>query len=165
MDQVEFKRAKLSGWLDILGFLASLIVTAGYVLVELVKLSSLPEWLTKAWDKIHGGIENIFDGVVLERLVDLPKYPGLPFTVLFGALALLFLIMAVCSFKQGKSVLKKGGCVFAAILSLLLLAAFGLLFAEHYITGKGNVKWYLLAPCAFFFLQMILKFSAHARAY
>ena len=78
MDKVEFKRAKLSGWLDILGFLASLIVTAGYVLVELVKLSSLPEWLTKAWDKIHGGIENIFDGVVLERLVDLPKYPGLP---------------------------------------------------------------------------------------
>lgn len=48
MDKVEFKRAKLSGWLDILGFLASLIVTAGYVLVELVSFPPLPEWLTKA---------------------------------------------------------------------------------------------------------------------
>lgn len=164
MDKVGFKRAKLSGWLDILVFLASLIVTAGYVLIELVKVS-LPEWLTNAWDKIHGGIENIFEGVVLERLVELPEYPGVPFTVIFGVLSLLFLIMAVCSFNQGKSVLKRGSCIFAAILSLLLLAAFGLLFAEHYITDNVDVKWYLLAPCAFFLLQTILKFSAHARAY
>lgn len=165
MDRIEFKRAKLSGWLDILVFLASLIVTAGYALIEVAKLSFIPDWLTNVWNKIHSGIENIFEGVVLERLVELPKYPGVPFIVVFGVLSLLFLIMAVCSFKQGKSVLKRGSCIFATILSFLLLAAFGLLFAEHYITGNVDVKWYLLAPCAFFLLQTILKLSAHARAY
>lgn len=165
MKKITFKRAKLSGWLDLLAFLASLVMTAGYVVIDIVKVSGLPEWLTNAWDKIRSGVEKVFDGVVGNWLTGLPKYPGVPYTVVFGIFALLFLIMAVCAFKQGGSVLKKGCCAFAGVLALLLLAAFGVLFAEHYITGDVAVKWYLLAPCVFFFLQMILKFSAYARAY
>lgn len=165
MKKITFKRAKLSGWLDLLAFLASLLLTAGYAVINLAKVSGLPEWLTNAWDKIQGGVEKMFSGIFGDWLTGLPKYPGVPYTVVFGVLAILFLIMAVCAFKQGNSVLKKGGCVFAGVLALILLAAFGVLFAEHYITGNVAVKWYLLAPCAFFLLQLILKFSAYARAY
>ncbi len=164
-DKISFRRAKLSGWLDILGLLASLVMVAGYVLVDIVKLSSLPEKLTDVWSKIEGWVESAFSGMFGDWLAELPQYPGVPYTVVFGVLALLFLIMAVCAFRQGNSVLKRGGCAFAGVLALLLTAAFGLLFAEHFISEEVALKWYLLAPCVFFLLQMILKFSAYARAY
>ncbi len=166
MNKVGFKRAKLTGELDVLAFLFCLVLTAGYAVIEIAKLTGLPTWLTNAWTTLSGGVEKAFGGVFLDWLKGLPQYPGVPFVVIFGVLALLFLIMAVCSFKQGGSILKKGCCAFAGILSLLLLAACGLLFAEHFLgSGDGAIKWYLLAPCAFLFLQTILKFSAYARAY
>ena len=58
------------------------------------------------------------------------------------------------------------------ILALLLFVGCALLFAESWeasleagLLNVGLVKWYLLIPCAFFLLQTILKFSAHARAH
>ena len=43
MEKVDFKRAKFSGFLDVLGFLAALVMTAGYIVVDLVKVSGLPD--------------------------------------------------------------------------------------------------------------------------
>ena len=172
MEKVDYKRAKFSGFLDVLGFLAALVMTAGYIVVDLVKVSGLPDGITNFWGKLSDGVEKAFDGVFLRWLDGLPKYPGLPFAVLFGILALLFLIMSIASFKQGNSVLKRGGIVFAGILALLLFVGCAFLFAESWkealeagLLNVKLVKWYLLIPCAFFLLQMILKFSAHARAY
>lgn len=172
MGKVDFKRAKFSGVLDILAFLAALVMTVGYIVVDLVKVSGLPEALTKAWDKIGNGVEKAFGGVFLDWADGLPKYPGLPFAVLFGVLAVIFLLMAIASFKQGKSVLKRAGVIWAGVFSLLLFVGVALLFAESWKNGLTSsmlavktVKWYLLIPCAFFLLQAILKFSAHARAY
>ena len=165
MEKITFKRAKLSAFLDFLGLLASLVMVAGYVVVDIVKVDSLPSALTDFWGKVKDFVVKAFDGVFGSWLEGLPQYPADPMAVVFGVLALLFLIMMICAAVQGNSVLKKGGCAFAGVLALLLTAAFGVLFAEHYITGEVAVKWYLLAPCAFFLIQMILKFSAYARAY
>ena len=142
MEKKEFKRAKFSGGLDVLGFLAALAAMAGYIAVNLVKVNGLPDGLTDFWEKFSDGAVKAFDGVFLRWLSGFPSFPGLPFAVLFGFLALLLFV----------------GCA--------------LLFAESWeasleagLLNVGLVKWYLLIPCAFFLLQTILKFSAHARAH
>ncbi len=172
MEKKEFKRAKFSGGLDVLGFLAALAAMAGYIAVNLVKVNGLPDGLTDFWEKFSDGAVKAFDGVFLRWLSGFPSFPGLPFAVLFGFLALVFLIMAIASFKQGNSASKRGGIVFAGFLALLLFVGCALLFAESWeasleagLLNVGLVKWYLLIPCAFFLLQTILKFSAHARAH
>ncbi len=165
-DKVTFKRAKLSGWLDILAMLASLVMMAGYIVVEIVKVSGLPGWLSDFWTRLDNATVRVLSGTVGDWLETLPQYPGIPLAVFFGVFALLFLIMAVCAFRQGNSVLKRGGCAFAGVLTLILFAAFCLLFAERFITGADTeIKWYLAVPAAFLLVQLILKFSAYARAY
>ena len=138
MEKVDFKRAKFSGFLDVLGFLATLVMTAGYIVVDLVKVSGLPGGVTNFWGKLSDGVEKAFDGVFLRWLDGLPKYPGLPFAVLFGILALLFLIMSIASFKQGNSVLKRGGIVFAGILALLLFVGCSLRNPGKRLSKQGS---------------------------
>ena len=41
MEKVDLKRAKFSGILDVLGFLAALVMTAGYIVIDLVKATGL----------------------------------------------------------------------------------------------------------------------------
>lgn len=67
MEKVDFKRAKFSGFLDVLGFLAALVMTAGYIVVDLVKVSGLPDGITNFWGKLSDGVEKAFDGVFLGR--------------------------------------------------------------------------------------------------
>lgn len=172
MEKVDLKRAKFSGVLDVLGFLAALVMTAGYIVIDLVKATGLPAALTNAWEKIGNGVEKAFDGVFLDWLGKISDNSALLFAVIFGVLAVLFLFMAIASFRQGNSMLKRGGIVFAGLLSLVLLTACALLFAESWkaaLSGSlldvKTVKWYLGIPAAFFLLQTVLKFSAHARAY
>ena len=57
MEKVDFKRAKFSGFLDVLGFLAALVMTAGYIVVDLVKVSGLPDGITNFWGKLSDGVE------------------------------------------------------------------------------------------------------------
>lgn len=172
MEKVDLKRAKFSGILDVLGFLAALVITAGYIVIDLVKATGLPSALTNAWEKIGNGVEKAFDGVFLDWLGKISDNSALLFAVIFGVLAVLFLFMAIASFHQGNSMLKRGSIVFAGLLSLVLLAACALLFAESWKAALSGslldvkaVKWYLGIPAAFFLLQTVLKFSAHARAY
>lgn len=162
--KIGFKRAKVSGILDLLAFLAALALTAGYVVVNLVK-QELPSYPAKIWTKLSYYVDKVFEGVCLDFLEKTPNYPGVAYTVIFALLAIVLLCMAISVFRQGKSVLKRGGCLFSAFLSLIFAAAFGLLFAEHFITGNVAMKWYVLVPAAFFLLQSILKFSSYARAY
>ena len=56
MEKVDLKRAKFSGILDVLGFLAALVMTAGYIVIDLVKATGLPAALTNAWEKIGNGV-------------------------------------------------------------------------------------------------------------
>lgn len=75
MEKVDLKRAKFSGILDVLGFLAALVMTAGYIVIDLVKATGLPAALTNAWEKIGNGVEKAFDGVFLDWLGKFPIIP------------------------------------------------------------------------------------------
>lgn len=157
-----FKSGRFSGALDVIMFLLSLVVTAGFVVFDIAKVKA-PKTLDKIWNAIGGGIEKAFDGVTMKLVDKLPA--GVGFTVLFALFALLFLLMAIGSYAQAKSILKRGNCVFAAILALILMLAFAALFAESVLVKALAIKWVLLVVVAFFFMQMILKFVTHAHAY
>lgn len=157
-----FKSGRFSGTLDLIMFLLSLVLTAGFVVFDIVKVKA-PKSLGKIWNTIGGGIEKAFDGVTLKVVDKLPA--GVGFTILFALFTILFLLMMIGSYAQAKSILKRGICVFAAILALILALAFAALFVESILVKALAIKWVLIAVFAFFLMQTILKFVTHAHAY
>ena len=159
------RRAKLAGGLDIIGMLVCLVLLAGYIVCDLVAVEGLPAAVSDIWLKVEDFLFDVYGGKFGDWLFALTENPALPYAILHGVFAFLFLVMALGAFRQCNHSLKKGSCALSAVLSLLLLAAFGFLFAEHFIWKEVLAKWYLLVPCVYFFVQMCIKSAAYAKAY
>ena len=149
------RRAKLAGGLDIIGMLVCLVLLAGYIVCDLVAVEGLPAAVSDIWLKVEDFLFDVYGGKFGDWLFALTENPALPYAILHGVFAFL----------QCNHSLKKGSCALSAVLSLLLLAAFGFLFAEHFIWKEVLAKWYLLVPCVYFFVQMCIKSAAYAKAY